>query len=471
MSKVVILLPGILGSNLYKGDKLVWPGTTWELKFGYSKERFLEILDPNLEPRGVVESYYQSQYMDILRPLESEGMRFSRIAQPNQVSSTADFKGLYIFAYDWRKDNREAARKLADVVDKMIETAPGLEIILLCHSMGGLVARYYLESEELQPRQGLAKVKQVIFMGTPHQGAPKALSYIFGKKPNLWLSKDQARELAAQPMFNSIYQLLPVPGFHFLRSDVKYLDIYQDPVCCAVEINRTMTDLRLDPGKLDDARQFHSALHWRKLLRSSVKVFCFYAAHHETETSLRYLAGDKDFVVEKTAPAGDGTVPVFSACIPGSPSLSVENEHGKIYASRGLLRMLQELLGERFQLAAGEEAIVVSLSNPFVSQGTKLQGVLHVHELIASEATAWKTQLKVYTIQEQDGVRQRKLSQVRKTIALSGSNALQVSFELDTSSLAQGEYEMDYQTELKGLDAENFNMAGTVGFVVLGERE
>lgn len=38
MAEGVVFLPGIMGSELYLGDELIWPGTPAEMLFPYGKD-------------------------------------------------------------------------------------------------------------------------------------------------------------------------------------------------------------------------------------------------------------------------------------------------------------------------------------------------------------------------------------------------------------------------------------------------
>ena len=53
------------------------------------------------------------------------------------------------FPYDWRRDNRNAARRLQRLAEEKLHAQrqrnPDAKLILIGHSMGGLVARYFLE--------------------------------------------------------------------------------------------------------------------------------------------------------------------------------------------------------------------------------------------------------------------------------------------------------------------------------------
>ena len=57
----------------------------------------------------------------------------------------------YHFPYDWRRDNQVSAKILKKLLDKRLKRwreysgNQNAKVILLAHSMGGLVSRYYLE--------------------------------------------------------------------------------------------------------------------------------------------------------------------------------------------------------------------------------------------------------------------------------------------------------------------------------------
>ena len=80
------------------------------------------------------------------------------------------------FPYDWRASNRWAAEALdAFIRPKLHDWRKGdggadAKLWLVCHSMGGLVARYFLEH-----LGGAAITRRLITLGTPHRGSPKAL--------------------------------------------------------------------------------------------------------------------------------------------------------------------------------------------------------------------------------------------------------------------------------------------------------
>ena len=79
-----------------------------------------------------------------------------------------DDPNLFTFPYDWREDNNITAQKLKDKIQEVKDITGGDRVDLVAHSMGGLVARAYIQSNDYQN-----DVDQVIFLGTPHLGSPE----------------------------------------------------------------------------------------------------------------------------------------------------------------------------------------------------------------------------------------------------------------------------------------------------------
>ncbi len=76
---------------------------------------------------------------------------------------------LFAFPYDWRKSNVETALLLRDKINQVQGMCHCGKVDLIAHSMGGLVSRQYIQSNYYEN-----DVNHMIFLGTPHLGAPKA---------------------------------------------------------------------------------------------------------------------------------------------------------------------------------------------------------------------------------------------------------------------------------------------------------
>ncbi|MFZ3020045.1 MAG: hypothetical protein WA051_00805 [Minisyncoccia bacterium] len=73
---------------------------------------------------------------------------------------------LYEFPYDWEKSNVDTAILLKQKIADVKATCGCSKVDIVAHSMGGLVARQYIQSADYQN-----DVDQIIFMGTPHLGS------------------------------------------------------------------------------------------------------------------------------------------------------------------------------------------------------------------------------------------------------------------------------------------------------------
>ncbi|MBP0979553.1 MAG: hypothetical protein J6C55_02785 [Oscillospiraceae bacterium] len=89
----------------------------------------------------------------------------------NNIVSDKSFKDydVIFFSYDWRRSNSDSARELKKFIDENYYS----NVVLVAHSMGGLVCTSYLTEKE--NRQ---KVDKFIALGTPFLGANKAINVV-----------------------------------------------------------------------------------------------------------------------------------------------------------------------------------------------------------------------------------------------------------------------------------------------------
>lgn len=83
---------------------------------------------------------------------------------------------LFIAFYDWRKSCSHSARKyLLEKIKHAKRKTGAKKVDLICHSMGGLVARSYVQSDYYN-----SDVEKMILMATPNAGSPPSFSYWTG---------------------------------------------------------------------------------------------------------------------------------------------------------------------------------------------------------------------------------------------------------------------------------------------------
>jgi pimeloyl-ACP methyl ester carboxylesterase len=110
-------------------------------------------------------------------------------------------KDFFEYSYDWRQDVRRSAFQLGAYIDSLGLSQP---VIIVAHSMGTIVSRYYIER-----LGGRKKVERAILMGGPHRGVPKALVSLIAVPGGLpfGLMGERIRQVIST--FPSCYQILP----------------------------------------------------------------------------------------------------------------------------------------------------------------------------------------------------------------------------------------------------------------------
>src|SRR5262249_11908446 len=151
-----ILIPGILGSKLCDAKgKVLWGDNAWD---SFTK---LNELDLSKGAANGVHSCGIVTSVQVLGPFSVAA--YSSLLGQFDKWKLVNGENLFIFDYDWRKSNQENAKLLSTFVTKNIK--PGETFNIVAHSMGGLIARMYVERPENRVR-----VHKIIYMGTPFLG-------------------------------------------------------------------------------------------------------------------------------------------------------------------------------------------------------------------------------------------------------------------------------------------------------------
>ena len=177
MKDVIVLLPGILGSVLERDGKEVWapsPGAIgralWKLGRNLND---LALVDDPWQQDDLGDGVTATRLMPDIHMIPGlwgiDG--YSDISP--MIRSTFDVTdgvNYFEFPYDWRRDNRVAARRLKDLADRALHArrkdVPDAKVVLVGHSMGGIVSRYYLECLD-----GWRDTRALITFGTPYRGS------------------------------------------------------------------------------------------------------------------------------------------------------------------------------------------------------------------------------------------------------------------------------------------------------------
>jgi pimeloyl-ACP methyl ester carboxylesterase len=218
-----VLVPGILGSELLRPDGThVWLNIYNALgSHDLSLPCRLPLAESrdDLVPGGLLgvdavlpRLFGFTEYADLLELLEDAGFRRAPCPAPHGAAYC-------IFSYDWRRDLVESARRLHESLEEMADARgdANTQFNVIGHSMGGLVARYYLRYGTAEPHAdapvtwaGARRIRNLVLVATPNAGGIPALDSILnGNRVGLSSTTLARAVVAGMP---SIYQLLPPAG-------------------------------------------------------------------------------------------------------------------------------------------------------------------------------------------------------------------------------------------------------------------
>ncbi|MGP5073552.1 lipase/acyltransferase domain-containing protein [Arthrobacter rhombi] len=324
----VIVVPGIMGSELKEGERTVWGARSLRWYFDHWKEH-------QFGPLLLTEDEREGKFGRI-RPtaLLSSPAFFPKFGAVNPYTGlvarlrreSVNSEAIAEFPYDWRLPVAQNAKLLAQFIEvhaaawrahpallEHLAVFPGTstKVVVVAHSMGGLIARHAAER---------VHVDRIVALGTPWQGSLMSLSAMStGQLEKLPFSAGAVRNLA-----------LSIPGMY---------DMLPRWSCVAPARRED------DPGPLDthlieviggDRSLFENAedaYKQRTGTKGEVKVVAIAGISQPTAGSVlvegealkptdgAYVRSDGSYERDarghlvSTSCSGDGTVPVFSASL------------------------------------------------------------------------------------------------------------------------------------------------------------
>jgi pSer/pThr/pTyr-binding forkhead associated (FHA) protein len=311
----VVFVPGFMGSELWLGSERVWPN----VKVLFSNPEIYSYgPESRLVARGILDQF-------VIVP---------NLIKLDQYNRLGDYlvedlgyergKDLFEFAYDWRQDVRQSARQLGAYVEGLEANQP---VIIIAHSLGTLVSRYYIER-----LGGVDRVQRVILMGGPHRGVPKALTSLLAT-PDLLpfgLMGEKMRRILAS--FPSSFQILP------------------EYECGIDQEQRKHNFLEDDSWLPEEERPYlHNARAFRQELghHSSIPAISIFGYGMKTIStiSLEFLErGIFGNINYRQEPSGDDTIPQNSAVLDGTEIHPVQQHHGSLFVDQDVkMRLKLEL--------------------------------------------------------------------------------------------------------------------------------
>jgi pimeloyl-ACP methyl ester carboxylesterase len=388
MKDMIIILPGILGSVLQKDGKDLWAisgQAVWQiltnsektihnLKLGQDSPE-AESLDDGIRATALIQDAHLipgfwkiDGYTKTTKLITDNFDVTSGDIYNDPDDRAANF---YQFPYDWRRDNRANARILKRLINKRLKCwreergAADAKVILMAHSMGGLVSRYYLEVLE-----GWRDSRALFTFGTPYRGSLKAVNFLANGYKQLFLDLTEVMR-----SLTSIYQLLPI--YEVIKIGNSYHRIAEADGIPNVDQLRAKDALAFH-------REIEAAVEQHLKLEEYRSFTVVPIAGVQQPTLQSALLVDGKLTTSEDLPAvlrnrpdlgdGDGTVPQVSA-IPIERSRNFDNffiaeQHGGLQNQQQVLdNLLNCLQLSQFDLAgvkAPQSAISLSLDDLYL---------------------------------------------------------------------------------------------------------
>ena len=335
----IILLPGVASSRLTNTPSAaagcgsrprgeVWPNLGGLLGFRYNQSlAALALADDGVRPADGCDNVQPS---GVITRIDILGLPVAHIYDGFIDEMRRLGYEVYPFDYDWRLDLEASAARL----DALIQRLHAPRVVLVGHSMGGLVARQYVTRPER-----VARVERVITVGTPYWGAPAAAEQMRNGQAgvvfdpmlddtNVWtILRNAPGPLYLLP--SEAFFQAGLPGYYFIDTD--------RPLTSYTATIRYFAGRGQNSALLEAARRRHTTLDRFDPLMNWPPGFYHVLAGRRLPTPRLIreypcasgqptTTGPNRCVEERGYEAGDGTVPWTSAGLPaqsGNVSLCI----------------------------------------------------------------------------------------------------------------------------------------------------
>jgi pimeloyl-ACP methyl ester carboxylesterase len=381
---VVVVLPGIMGSTLSKNGKLVWaPSAGAVLKAISTFSRSIrEMTLPqgigDCHPGDGVEPVALMPDLHLLPGIWSVNIGYGalldflrkrfRLIKPSPVDPER-IPNLLPVAYDWRLSNRYNGKRMKSIVEPALERwrAQGgpfaeAKLTFICHSMGGLVACWFIEKEG-----GAAITRKLVTLGTPYRGALNALDQLVnGVRKGIGPLKLDLSSFARS--LPSTHQLLP-----------EYACI-ESPRGLVKTTETTLPVL--ETAMVTDAMGFHDELDQAAVpTGTGFDIHPIVGTRQATFTTAR-ISGNSVEPIETIGgvdEGGDATVPRLAAIPkgtrPDSPVIHfIADQHGALQSNQAVLDEIEGILTAKPVIHRATAGLELGVrTEPLVLAGEKIQ--------------------------------------------------------------------------------------------------
>lgn len=282
---VIIMLPGILGSNLSKDGHEIYLSVD-DVLMGRMVE--LELNAKNVQPTSLIKKFYG---------------KFAK-----KFSDTYD---VAVFPFDWRLDLRKEAKRLDAYISGILDITGNKSVKIVAHSMGGLVVRSFIQNHAATWKRITDRPDyRVIFLGSPLGG-----SYLI---PEIMVgSGGRIKQMAGMDLIHEKDELLKVFNkydglFNLLPIDATQHDFADMATWKKIKENFTSFDWPLPTAStVNNFKQFKEEINNFDIGIYSDKNIIYIAGKSDKTTNGFYYkthSADGDTLTFTETPYGDGSV-------------------------------------------------------------------------------------------------------------------------------------------------------------------
>jgi pimeloyl-ACP methyl ester carboxylesterase len=349
----VLIVPGIMGTELFNDSELLWAdlGRIYLHAGDTDLQNHFMVKGLSLNSQGnSLQSIQAGKVIDkinMISPIPDLHF-FDFLIQDIEKNGYTQDKDLFLFPYDWRLDLQKTKDLLKQKIEAIKLQTGSAKVDIVAHSMGGLLVKNYLNT------YGKDSVNKLVFVGTPHLGAPKAGKVLLqGDRFGIpWLN-DEIMKILGQNS-PAVHELLPSPAYfsHYQGYIKPYKFLSSSPFFEYGPTQEYLNSKSPSPAVFADANGFFGQ-NLQDMDFSGLNVYNIAGCKTGTETGYQLAIGNS-MIGGVGYSSGDGTVPLPSADyinIPAQNKFYVKNaDHSSLPSMDGARDLITGILKDQITL-------------------------------------------------------------------------------------------------------------------------
>jgi pimeloyl-ACP methyl ester carboxylesterase len=297
---LVFVLPGIMGSRLgtlqRKTSSLLW-----------------------LHPMAIAQGGLSQLALPGSKSLRALGVMLPGYLKLRLTLEIAGFRPLF-HPFDWRLDLETLARALT----RSIEKSGASKVLIVAHSMGGLVARLALAQDSEK------RIQKLVQLGAPNEGSFAPVQALRAAYPTVRKIASLDHRNTAEELARTVF--LTLPGLYQMLPSVLSAD--EPNLFDAAQWPND--DLVPDAKLLARAHKVRS-----RMPAADSRCAVIVGTNQETVTSVSRQQGGFEYSIQRD---GDGTVPLSRALWEGAQTWFAEENHGALSNNNEVVAAVASIL-------------------------------------------------------------------------------------------------------------------------------